>query len=175
MSPATSRWFAGRHEETLTVLSAESAAKPPKKGRSAYIFYTSETRLTLPEEQRRNVASAAKVMGAMWKALGDGEKVKYNEMAAEDKLRYEREMAAAGLPTSKAASKGPKKPRSAYILYTIEARKQLAPEQKKTVGDAAKVMGAAWSSMGEAEKSKYQAMAVEDKGRYAREMAAAGQ
>jgi len=69
----------------------------PKRAKSAFIYFTNENR----DDVKRNspelaFGEVAKELGKMWKALGAGQKKKYEEMAAKDKKRYEKEKAADG-------------------------------------------------------------------------------
>jgi hypothetical protein len=67
----------------------------------------------------------------------------------------------------------PTKAQSAYLFYTSEARVKLAKQkahEEKTMTELSVVMGKQWGGMSDANKSKYVAMAEEDKARYEREM-----
>jgi structure-specific recognition protein 1 len=67
----------------------------PKKPKSGYIFFTQERRSSLKTERSDlSLTDASKVMGAEWKALSDGEKRRFNDLAAEDRARYNREKGA---------------------------------------------------------------------------------
>lgn len=67
----------------------------PKRGKSAYIFFSQEERLKVMKEQPSlSITEASKVIGARWKELTDADKQPYQEMAAKDKARYEAEKAA---------------------------------------------------------------------------------
>ncbi|EER03811.1 non-histone protein, putative [Perkinsus marinus ATCC 50983] len=47
--------------------------------------------------QSKDIGDIAKKMGEAWKAMSDTEKAPYTKLADEDKKRYEREKAAAGV------------------------------------------------------------------------------
>uniref|UniRef100_A0A0G4HNL6 HMG box domain-containing protein n=1 Tax=Chromera velia CCMP2878 TaxID=1169474 RepID=A0A0G4HNL6_9ALVE len=67
----------------------------------------------------------------------------------------------------------PKKPRSAYILFTADKRAEITkknPAMAKEVTKIAKMCGEAWGKLGEKDKKKYQDLAEKDKGRYEKEM-----
>jgi len=71
----------------------KKATGEPKKGKSAYIFFCAEERPLLKEENPEMPAKEVLVeLGARWKALADKDKKKYNDLAAEDKKRYEEDM-----------------------------------------------------------------------------------
>ena len=67
--------------------------EPPKKPRSAYFFYSVVKRRGFKQAYPdAKVAELAKRMGEAWSRLSDEEKAEYEERAAKDKARYEREM-----------------------------------------------------------------------------------
>lgn len=68
----------------------------PKRGKSAYFFFMDDER---PKQKAANpeagVAELAKLMGAEWnKIKGTPDAKKYEDLAAKDKARYEKEKAA---------------------------------------------------------------------------------
>ena len=74
-------------------------AKMPKKPRSSYIFFCDEQRdkikATNPD---KSMPELARLQGELWKALSDAERQVYIDRATDDRIRYEHEMAEAGLP-----------------------------------------------------------------------------
>ena len=76
--------------------SSKKKSDKPTKGRNAYIFYTQAMREQVKEENPTvDYKEVNKILSEMWKDVkeedGD-EHEKYKEMAATDKLRYEKEM-----------------------------------------------------------------------------------
>lgn len=70
-----------------------SLTKKPKGASSSYIFFTTTRGKKLREEQPGlGIGDYAKLLGAEWKNLSDQEKIEFQDMAAEDKVRYEMEM-----------------------------------------------------------------------------------
>ena len=69
----------------------------PKRGKSAFMFFCDKFRPKLIEGQKKkgkvNIGEVAKKLGADWKKLKDSQKKSYNEAAAKDKERYEKEIA----------------------------------------------------------------------------------
>ena len=69
--------------------SKENKKEGPKRGRSAYILYSSEKR---PEVVAANpelkAAEVVKLLAASWKELSSEDRRPYEEMAAKDKERY---------------------------------------------------------------------------------------
>jgi len=76
--------------------STKKKSDKPTKGRSAYIFYTKEMREEVKEDNSDTDSKGiTKILAEMWKEVKDEdgeEHEKYKEMAAADKLRYEKEM-----------------------------------------------------------------------------------
>merc|ERR1719375_2443859 len=73
------------------------AYKPPykpKRAMVAFMFFSIEMR---PSVQKKNpslgIADISKVLGQQWRGMTAGQKAKYEEKAAKDKVRYEKEMA----------------------------------------------------------------------------------
>jgi hypothetical protein len=65
----------------------------PKRGLSAFMFYSSERRKKLKETQPELAfGDVAKTIGAEWQKMSDSKKKKFNERAAKDKERYTLEM-----------------------------------------------------------------------------------
>ncbi|KAF4749051.1 hypothetical protein FOZ62_007749 [Perkinsus olseni] len=71
-----------------------------KRALSAYFIFMQKNRQKIMEEnglQSRDIGDIAKKTGEAWKAMSEEEKAPYTKLADEDKQRYEREKAAAGL------------------------------------------------------------------------------
>ena len=66
----------------------------PERARTAYIFFSSEIRSTLTNDNGESLAfaEAGRVIGAKWHDLTEEEKKKYTELANADRKRYEDEM-----------------------------------------------------------------------------------
>lgn len=67
----------------------------PKRGMSAFMFFANAKRASVKEDNPGiSFGETGKKLGEMWKALdGDGKK-SFEEQAAKDKARYEKEIAA---------------------------------------------------------------------------------
>mmetsp|Transcript_36416 Transcript_36416/g.81038 ORF Transcript_36416/g.81038 Transcript_36416/m.81038 type:complete len:91 (+) Transcript_36416:153-425(+) len=65
----------------------------PKKPMGAYMFFCAEKREQLKKDNPElKVTEVAAKLGAMWKALDDKDKVKYQKQAEADKERYNKEV-----------------------------------------------------------------------------------
>ncbi|KAI7883605.1 HMG box protein [Lichtheimia hyalospora FSU 10163] len=67
----------------------------PKRGLSAYMFFSQEMRPKVKEENPdASFGTLGKILGEKWKAMTDEEKAPYTAKAEQDKKRYEAEKAA---------------------------------------------------------------------------------
>ena len=92
------------------VVSDENKVKRPT---SAYFYYCNERRESMKKECTLSMTDQTKKMSEEWRNLDAKKKKKYDDMAAKDKERYEREKAG-GKPKT---SGGLKRPLSAYFLF----------------------------------------------------------
>lgn len=66
----------------------------PKRGLSAYMFFSQDIRSSVREEMPDiSFGEVGKVIGERWKALTSEERKKYQEMAEQDKVRYNEQKA----------------------------------------------------------------------------------
>ena len=85
----------------------------PKKGNTAWIFFTNDMREKVKgENPDAKTTDLTKIMSPMWKALTDEEKKPYQEMAVADKVRYEKEMEGYKSSESESDSEGEVKPKA---------------------------------------------------------------
>ena len=67
----------------------------PKRNQSAFFIYSNTHRATVKEENpEASFGDIAKIISKQFKALSEKERAKYDTLAAADKERYQREMAA---------------------------------------------------------------------------------
>mmetsp|Transcript_27894 Transcript_27894/g.28175 ORF Transcript_27894/g.28175 Transcript_27894/m.28175 type:complete len:223 (-) Transcript_27894:283-951(-) len=168
----------------------------PKKCRTAYIFYTEETRNVLRvQNPEATFGELSKLAGERWKGLDSDEKAKFEALAAKDKERYEEEMQFYVPPDPEseemsahplsdmepAKGKRRKKPKkdknapkgalSAYFVYSAELRDQIREEHPEmSLGSIAKMIGARWRELSAEEKAAYEEKSKRDKERYMIEM-----
>lgn len=99
--------YSGKEFDTEDVLKAFSSdapvkfpkakkakdSKKPKKANTAWICFTQEMREKVKADNPdATTTDLTKIMSPMWKALSDSERQKYEDMASEDKERYDKEM-----------------------------------------------------------------------------------
>jgi len=153
----------------------------PRGKMSAYAFFV---QLCREEHKRKHPNQSvvfvefSKKCAERWKAMNDKEKKRFYDMAEQDKKRHEAEMASyvpVGGQKRKKIKKDPNQPKrslSAFFFFCADER--AAVKQKDptlSVGEVAKILGARWSQIPEANKSLYEQRALQDKERYEREMA----
>ncbi|KAI9321336.1 high mobility group box domain-containing protein [Dichotomocladium elegans] len=67
----------------------------PKRGLSAYMFFSQEMRQTVKEENPdASFGAIGRILGEKWKAMSEAEKAPFVAKAEADKKRYEAEKAA---------------------------------------------------------------------------------
>lgn len=139
----------------------------PKRPRSAYIFYCQENRSNLSDMDNKSIL---KELGKRWKTLTDKEKTPYVKMNEDDKVRYEREMETYTPPehteeTTTGRRKktrdpnAPKRPQSAFFLFSSDQRKKLkADPDTKSVpsSELSKRIGELWRNLSDKKKAVYQ-------------------
>ena len=109
--------------------------------------------------------------------MTDKEKKRFAEMAEKDKARYDKEMssyippAGEGKKRKKKDPNAPKRPLSAFFLFCHDERPAVkAIHPTHSVGEIAKELGERWNKIAPELKSKYEAKAQVDKGRYEKDM-----
>ncbi|XP_061685736.1 high mobility group protein B2a isoform X2 [Syngnathoides biaculeatus] len=159
--------------------------KDPNKPRgktSSYAFFVATCR----EEHKKKhpgasvgFAEFSKKCSERWKTMSGKEKQKFEEMAKNDKVRYDREMKTYVPP--KGAKKGkkkkdpnaPKRPPSAFFVFCSEHRPRIKEENPGiSIGDIAKKLGELWSTQGPKDKAPYEAKAAKLKEKYETDVAA---
>ncbi|KAL7461000.1 hypothetical protein ACHAXS_001437 [Conticribra weissflogii] len=126
----------------------------------------------------------------MYRSLSPEEKARWEAHAAEDKERYDAEMANYTPPpgynasgtlishhaSSKRAKKlkdpnAPKRARGSFVFFTLDARPLIIKENPGIkFTEVGTIMGEKWRALSTEEKEKYEAMALEDKKRFNDEM-----
>ncbi|AIO00036.1 high mobility group protein tdp-1, putative [Leishmania panamensis] len=158
----------------------------PKGALSPYIIFVNENREKLKAQNpdMKNTELLAE-MGNLWKKISEAEKSRYQKLSDEDKLRYDREMAAyiarggavfkrGGKKAKAVKEKDPKAPKralTAYFFFASDYRSKHADVPAKQQMTEA---GAAWGKMSADEKKPYEELAAKDKKRYEAECAARG-
>jgi len=156
----------------------EKKKQGPKRPLSAYMFFCQAMRPDVKRENpNANFSDLGKLLGAKWQTLKDGEKKPYERQNQLDKERYEKEKeelnrkeaednATDTEPKTKKSKttaaaknkekKGPKQPKSAYMLFADDERTKLKTEGKDvTFAESGKYIGERWRALSEKEKAPY--------------------
>lgn len=142
----------------------------PKKPLSAYMFFCKARRAELKAENpAASFCELGKKLGQEWKAMEADDRTEYTDQAEQDKVRYADE----GGKKRKKKAGGPKRALSAYMFFSQETR-PILKEEDASLGFAelGKEIGARWKQL--EDKSRFHAMAEEDKVRYAKDVEADG-
>ena len=167
----------------------------PKKYITSYLYFCQEERPKLKERGMDNSGSA---LGEGWRGLTEEQKQPYEELAAADRDRYDREMAVyvaknAGADSvsggkvhdntntttskdtkAKKKKKDPNHPKGAtgsYIFFQNAARAKFTDEHPQaTDREVCTLISQKWHSMTQGEKKPYVEMNEEEKKRYEKEM-----
>lgn len=164
----------------------------PKRNMSAYLLYQNAMREQFKRENPgMTFGQLAKYTSHMYKNMGTEEKATWEARAAQDKARYDAEIAAYQPPPGhdakgvlievhrprKRQKRGPKDPAApkrasgAYVFFTNDMRPKVLTEYPgiKFV-ELGKVLGERWRALTPEQKKKYEDMAVGDKARFQMEM-----
>jgi hypothetical protein len=108
--------------------------------------------------------------------MGENDKKAFNDMAARDKARFDKEMKSYSPEGQKQKTKrrrspkdpnAPKKPISAFFWFSNDARPIIKSENPGcSIGDVAKECGKRWQAISGDAKAKYVEKAAADKSRY---------
>ncbi|XP_058484367.1 high mobility group protein B1-like [Solea solea] len=159
--------------------------KDPTKPRgkmSSYAYFVQTCR----EEHKKkhpdasvNFSEFSKKCSERWKTMTAKEKGKFEDLARQDKARYEREMVnyvpAKGCKRKKKFKdpNAPKRPPSAFFIFCAEFRPKVKGETPGlTIGDVAKRLGEMWNSTAAEDKQPFEKKASKLKEKYEKEVAA---
>uniref|UniRef100_A0A3B4TNT3 High mobility group protein B2 n=1 Tax=Seriola dumerili TaxID=41447 RepID=A0A3B4TNT3_SERDU len=154
----------------------------PRGKTSSYAFFVATCR----EEHKKkhpgtsvSFAEFSKKCSERWKTMSAKEKVKFEDLAKNDKVRYDREMKSYVPP--KGAKKGkkkkdpnaPKRPPSAFFVFCSDHRPRIKEENPGiSIGDIAKKLGELWATQSSKDKAPYEAKAAKLKEKYEKDVAA---
>ncbi len=159
----------------------------PKSARSAYVFFCSEKRGDVKEQNATLTAKEITAkLGEMWKQIKNTEEAKkYEQLALNDKDRYKEEMenyvpsdtesvvSEKGKKTrAKKPKDAPKNVRSAYMFFCQETRGSIK-EQFPTLAskEITVKLGEMWQQVKDTEEAKkFHELSSADKNRYKEEM-----
>jgi len=140
-SAATAKGKAKKEDDDAYVAKGKAAKSGTadenkvKRPTSAYFYYCNERRESFKKEfPSLSMTDSTKKMSEEWKNLDAKKKKKYDDLAAKDKERYEKEKADAPPAKGGKAKKpdnndGLKRPLSAYFIFQDERREAIKKEK----------------------------------------------
>ena len=150
-----------------------SSGRKKKRGKSAYIFFCKDERITIKSEHPDLAPKEVMVeLGRRWSEAKKGDISKWEEQAAQDKARVESATESAEPKKKKKKKKksSSKKGKSAYNFFckaervTIKTENEgLAPREIMTE------LGKRWREAKKGDISKWKEQAAKDKARYKKE------
>lgn len=159
-----------------TLISVKKTKKGPKRGRTGYIFFCTENRPLIKQENSElNTKEITSSLGAKWNSLSEEEKLPYIKLAEEDKKRYEEEKLncidneessiikkpddvkekSKKSKKSKKVKKSSKK-KSGYVIFCQEERdnvKETNPEYSSK--EITQELSELWASLSQEEQDEY--------------------
>lgn len=164
---------------------AEKDPNEPKGPQTAFFLFSAEVRPKVAAEtpkEEGGIAAVATKIGALWKALSDEEKSKYQDLAVKDRERFERQkadfVAGGGQMSGRAKKekkdpkeKGPKRPQNSLFLYMNWRRDAFKAEHPDVtgLGPVAKAISAEYKELPDSAKKQWEDKARADKQRYVKE------
>lgn len=165
----------------------------PKRNLSAYLLYQNAMRDQFKADNPgMTFGQLSKYTSHMYKSLTAREKAEWDERSKRDKERYQEEMKhyvpphgfdhhgnlmaeySAPRKNSKKVPKDPNMPkraRGSFVLFTKDERPKIQQENPQIkFTDLGAVLGKRWRALPEEERKKYDALAEQDKQRFAQEM-----
>lgn len=158
--------------------------KDPKKPRgkmSSYAFFVQTCR----EEHKKkhpeasvNFSEFSKKCSERWRTMSQKEKGKFEDLAKQDKVRFERDMKDYIPPQGQKRKRikdpnAPKRPPSAFFLFCADLRPKIKVENPGlSIGNTAKKLGEMWNSLTAEEKQPYERNGAKLKEKYDRDVVA---
>jgi len=151
-----------RKSSRLSAKKKEKDPDKPKRPTSGWLRYVAHVR----KEQKGKMESKDMLVyaGEQWKKMSDADKKPYNDAYAKDKAVYEEALAAYN-----ADHKAPKRPPTAYILFSGDVRES---SPGMDIIEASKAAGEKWKTLTDEQKVPYQEKAAKLMKAYEVELAA---
>jgi high mobility group protein B3 len=156
----------------------------PKKPKTSYILFSIESRPKIKAQfPDLSTTDILKKLGEAWNKISDKEKKHYEELAAQDKERFESEIksyvpSADSVEESgrkKQKGDGPKRPLTGYMYFCHEERNKVKEENPQMSGkEITKELANRWKNLTDAQKAPYYEKQKDDKVRYETEKKACG-
>ena len=138
----------------------------PKRPPTAFFLFSRDHRPVIKANNPgAGVTDVAKLLGADWQNLSDREKKRYYGIANKEKQQYD--IIKAKYLKVKAANAGPKRPPTAFFLYSRDRRPAIKEQNPgASVTDVAKILGEEWRELAGHSKAKYEQESAKLKAKY---------
>lgn len=168
-------------ETGLTSKKRKSPVSSIEPNKSSYIWFVSEKvqayRASLKDPSELKVLEVMKIIADLWKTLPASERLRYEEIAIQDKQRYHDEMrslnASNRCKKSRKAQDAPKRSMSAFLIYAQKMRSLIRmenPELKNT--EISTILSHNWKNLSQEKKQVYQDLEVIEREKYHQSMKA---
>ncbi|CAL8327815.1 unnamed protein product [Lota lota] len=157
---------------------AKGDPRKPKGKMSAYAYFIKTCR---EEHEKKspevpvNFTMFSKKCSERWKTISSKEKGKFEDMARQDKVRFEQEMQHFAPGRKKGQKKdpnAPKRPPSGFFIFCADHRPKIkAVNPSLGIGDVAKKLGEQWNNLTDANKQPYLQKANKLKDKYQKDVA----
>lgn len=145
----------------------------PKRATSAYFFFLAQCRENAKKAGRSisKIAEFTKECSEEWRSMDAKTKKKFEEKAAIDKARYDKEMSNYSGGKKVKDPNMPKKPMTGYFLFLQDFREEHKGESIQNK-DLLKMAGEKWREMDDSEKLPYEQKSQAGQKKYEAAMAA---
>jgi hypothetical protein len=126
----------------------------PKRAKNAYIFYSSERRVTIKEKNpKMNPKEITKQISDEWNRMSEKQKKMYNDLAADDRVRYANEMKEYK-PSENEGEKKIKK--TGYHLFIKQKRSEVSKNYPNLKAqEITKKLAEMWKELDKDEQKKF--------------------
>lgn len=162
----------GRAKVTARGGKKDKDPNKPKRSTSAYFYFLAQCREDAKKEGRSisKIAEFTKEASEQWRGLNGRDKKVFDDKAATDKARYEREMASySGAPKVKDPN-CPKKPLTGYFLFLADFRVKHKGSNIQNK-DLLKLAGEQWRELDDSEKLPFEQRSQGEQKKYEAAMA----
>ncbi|KAL4226745.1 hypothetical protein ACF0H5_014725 [Mactra antiquata] len=146
----------------------------PKRATSAYFYYLAQCREEAKKAGRSlsKIAEFTKECSEKWRSLDGRSKKIFEDKAAADKARYDREMQSYGGGRSRGNKdpNAPKKPLTGYFLFLADFRERHRGRDTPNK-ELLKMAGEEWREMNDSQKMPYEKKSQEEQKKYEVKMA----
>ncbi|XP_029931897.1 high mobility group protein B3a [Myripristis murdjan] len=157
---------------------AKGDPRKPKGRMSAYAFFIQTCR----EEHNKkspevpiSFADFSRKCSGRWKSMSGKEKSRFEELARQDKMRFDQEMQLYAPGRKRGQKKdpnAPKRPPSGFFIFCSEYRPKVkAQDPSLGIGDVAKKLGEMWNNLADSSKQPYLQKANKLKDKYNKDVA----